>query len=214
MTRIFLLLVLLLGAAVSPAATDGEATPWYDVEVVVFKNNTLPPAENEIWPADPGSPDLTQAMELVPLPQTSPLPGDSQPFQQLDDTSLTLKPAAARLTASADYTPLLHLAWRQPVSAQADAPAVHVATEAGVGETPALDGAIQISRSRFLHVDVDLLFRESGDPSEAPPPFRLQQSRRINSGEVHYFDHPAFGLLVKLTPYEPPGQKDQRTSSR
>lgn len=214
MTRSSLLIVLLLNAAATLGATESEAPPWYDVEVVVFKNNTPPAAGNEIWPVDPGYPDLAQALELVPIPQTSPLPGDSQPFQQLGDSNLTLQPAAHRLTASPDYAPLLHLAWRQPVSAQADAPAVHIATDAAAGEMPALDGAIRVSRSRFLHVDVDVLFREAAEAGEAAPSFRLQQSRRIKSGEVHYFDHPFFGLLVKLTPYEPAGQKDNLSLPR
>jgi hypothetical protein len=214
MIRFVLFIALLLAAAAALGATDSDAPPWYDVEVVVFKNNTPLEAGNEIWPVDPGAPDLAQATELVPLPQTSPLPGDSQPFQQLGDTGLTLKTAAARLTASPDYAPLLHLAWRQPVSAQTDAPAVHVATEAAAGGTPALDGAIRLSRSRFLHIDVDLLYREIGDAGEEAAPFRLQQSRRVNSGEVHYFDHPAFGLLVKLTPYNPSGHKDTRDTPR
>ena len=34
--------------------------------------------------------------------------------------------------------------------------------------------------------------------------YRMQQSRRMRSGELHYLDHPVFGLVVKVTPYEPP----------
>jgi hypothetical protein len=210
MTRICLFIALLLTTAAATGAADTEAPPWYDVEVLVFKNNTPPGAADEVWPVDPGYPDLARATELVPPPGLNPLPGDTQPFQQLGDTSLTLTAAAARLTSSRDYAPLLHLAWRQPVTAQTDTPAVHVSSEATAGVAPALDGAIRVSRSRFLHIDVDLLYREPGAAGAGTTAelFRLQQTRRINSGEVHYFDHPVFGVLVKLTPYEPPGQKD------
>ncbi|HFA59175.1 MAG TPA: hypothetical protein ENJ83_00640 [Rhodospirillales bacterium] len=33
---------------------------------------------------------------------------------------------------------------------------------------------------------------------------RLHQRRRMRSGEIHYLDHPRFGILVLATPYEPP----------
>lgn len=33
---------------------------------------------------------------------------------------------------------------------------------------------------------------------------KLKQSRRMRSGELHYIDHPLFGLLVQVTPYKMP----------
>ena len=30
----------------------------------------------------------------------------------------------------------------------------------------------------------------------------LRQHRRMRSNELHYIDHPLFGLLVRITPYE------------
>ncbi len=32
----------------------------------------------------------------------------------------------------------------------------------------------------------------------------LQESRRMRSGELHFLDHPLFGVLVKVTSYKPP----------
>jgi len=32
----------------------------------------------------------------------------------------------------------------------------------------------------------------------------LKQSRRMRSGELHYIDHPLFGMLVQITPYKLP----------
>ncbi|WP_020408773.1 CsiV family protein [Hahella ganghwensis] len=58
-------------------------------------------------------------------------------------------------------------------------------------------------------------------PSEPDHPLRLKglipkefytihQARRMRSGEVHYFDHPMFGLLIKIVPAQitPTGQDD------
>lgn len=200
MIRAVPLILLLLFAGIALGA-DTDAPPWYDVELIVFKNKAPPAQNGELWPLDPGTPELAQATEL------SPPAAGAQAFQQLASPGQTLDSALARLSASRDYRPLLHLAWRQPVTAQADAPAVHVyggedraeGIETGAA-APAreLDGTVRVSRNRFLHVDVDLLLRE-----ESGRTFRLRQSRRVNSGELHYFDHPAFGALVKLTPHEP-----------
>ena len=30
----------------------------------------------------------------------------------------------------------------------------------------------------------------------------MTQSRRIHSGELHYLDHPLFGVLFEVTPYD------------
>ena len=39
---------------------------------------------------------------------------------------------------------------------------------------------------------------------EAIRGFELKESRRMRSGEIHYLDHPYFGLIVLVTPYELP----------
>jgi len=49
-------------------------------------------------------------------------------------------------------------------------------------------------------LDADYLPRETAVPTL----FRLTQSRRMRSGELHYLDHPLFGLLVQVRPYELP----------
>ena len=35
------------------------------------------------------------------------------------------------------------------------------------------------------------------------PNLGMRTSRRVSSGELQYFDHPYFGVLVLVTPYEP-----------
>ncbi len=84
-----------------------------------------------------------------------------------------------------------------------------------------LDGTIKLHLGRYLHLETDLLYRSSQPPAAAPavnntfllsideikpPPtqFRMQQTRRLRSGELHYLDHPMFGMLILITPYELP----------
>ena len=39
--------------------------------------------------------------------------------------------------------------------------------------------------------------------------YPLRQSRRMRSTELHYFDHPLFGMLIMITPYEPNGLQSE-----
>lgn len=40
-----------------------------------------------------------------------------------------------------------------------------------------------------------------------PTLFRLTQSRRMRSGEIHYLDHPLFGVLIQIRPLDNPPQR-------
>lgn len=81
--------------------------------------------------------------------------------------------------------------------------------------TNTVDGTITVSRDRYLHLEANLLFREAvrerkttrllsifNRDEQQPETFRMQQQRRIRAGELHYFDHPKFGLIARVTPYE------------
>lgn len=104
---------------------------------------------------------------------------------------------------------------------------------------PELDGKLQVSVKRFLHINTQLIFRskiiirteveagvEYNNPSfqtetettiltepiyepdfieqEIDQVFLMKQSRRMRSKRFHYFDHPMFGMLAIITPYELP----------
>lgn len=74
------------------------------------------------------------------------------------------------------------------------------------------DGIIRLRKSRFLHLDVD--FAYFPDVLEQPGPevrdgtagsvrlsadyVRLTESRRVKPDELHYFDHPLFGLIIQV----------------
>lgn len=80
-----------------------------------------------------------------------------------------------------------------------------------------LDGTLTLRRERFLHVDVDLGYRKTvpsaplpadADAAQAPPQSqpvtyyaRMTQSRRLRNDELHYLDHPLFGVLLVVSPY-------------
>ncbi len=88
---------------------------------------------------------------------------------------------------------------------------------------PSVEGAVRMYRTRYLHFEADLIyFRPRPDaegpkelPAEAeneehyvtekaviPTHFRLTESRRMRSREIHYLDHPLFGVVVEIRPFE------------
>jgi hypothetical protein len=105
---------------------------------------------------------------------------------------------------------------------------------AGTSPDPVLQGTLKLYRSRYLHLRADLVYSPPGQAYGANPPvrveprpgnpaatdagaaeqatpvfpgtvhYRMQQQRRMRSHELHYLDHPAFGMFVKITPVEIP----------
>lgn len=85
-----------------------------------------------------------------------------------------------------------------------------------------LDGLVALGLQRYLYVSLDLVYapeglapalqpaaRGSADDAAlagglAPPAeflgFRLRETRRLRSRELHYFDHPLFGVILLVTP--------------
>ncbi len=80
-----------------------------------------------------------------------------------------------------------------------------------------IDGAVRVRSGFYLHVDVDLFYFTAiplqnriikteqeilnYDPFGTMP-VRLQETRRIKLNELHYFDHPLFGLIIQVSRLE------------
>ncbi len=93
-----------------------------------------------------------------------------------------------------------------------------------------LEGLVTITLSRYLHTKVELVLRKPAEKAhllqqveELPEPeqqdffdmetellqnYGLTEQRRMRSRRLHYLDHPEFGMLVLITPYEAPEQQD------
>lgn len=89
-----------------------------------------------------------------------------------------------------------------------------------------LDGTVQLRRARFLHIDLDVVYRQplvepaaqavipfpiagsvtsAGEPI-GPPRYEVQwlkQSRQVRTGRMEYFDSPWLGVLVWVSEIEP-----------
>ncbi|MGE0080002.1 MAG: CsiV family protein [Thiohalomonadaceae bacterium] len=204
MLRSLFLAAGLLLALPLPAA---EKPPMYDVEVLVFSR---PSADigGERWP-DRSELSLREENEearTLGAPSTA-----GEPFRRLPAEALQLKQEYERLVTAADVEPILHLGWVQPGLARNQSVPVRIE---GKSETAgSVDGTLRVILSRYLHVEADLRYRRAEDVAadsesdifQAPQPlFRLKESRRMRSKEVHYLDHPLFGAVVLITPREAP----------
>lgn len=158
----------------------------YDVELIVFERSSKAAAMNESWPEDPGSPDLHNATHVTSAKGL---------YTMLPNAKRTLNSVAASMRqASGKPVQLTHMLWRQPAPSRKDATPVYIS---GKTKTGTLTGTVKVSSQRFLHLDLDLLLEAPGGP--APGRYRMQDSRVMRSGELHYIDHPTMGVLVRIT---------------
>lgn len=218
MLRATLLLALLLAPGLAAAR-------WYQVNVLVFRHNVESSAGGEQWPDMTALPDFSNSMDLITdLPAMGDEPHDAQAnngpgpiaFKALDRNERGLNDAERRLRNSSEYTPLLAAAWRQPSFGVSGAKRVHLvdidshagtravqATDqspAAVALTPHIEGTVTLKVARLMSVDVDFIYDHDGKP------VRLTATRGIKLREVHYFDHPLFGVLLQVVPYDLPDE--------
>ncbi|HLQ27114.1 MAG TPA: CsiV family protein [Acidiferrobacterales bacterium] len=208
MPRIWSTLLFYLLFATSIAAQQTGKGPSsekeeksYEIEVVVFENKLPELAGDEQWA--PLSPPVIAGLKDAIEPNDAPAASSSSPAP-------SLAPAVAALGRDPSYRILAHKLWVQTAEAEKDAKPVRIRSKQA-GE---LDGVMKLYVSRFLHLEVDLLFRgentanlnATANPSVtvvAPAGeqlYEISETRRVKSKEIHYFDHPKFGLVVRITP--------------
>jgi Peptidoglycan-binding protein, CsiV len=169
-------------------------------------------------------------LERGSAPATTEAPGTTEEpvettaapfhFRLLTPEEFELDGIYATLERLSAYTPLLHGGWVQPGLPEDQARAFDLSLLGTVNPR----GSIELYVSRFLHLNVDLSYQAQSvgeqygwhgtDPSSLgafslAPRYNLHAERRLRSGEVHYFDHPAFGVLVQIRP-SPPSQPEER----
>ena len=115
-----------------------------------------------------------------------------------------------------------HVRLRHPAPADATAPATAepMFIEQLIRPKPEIDGAIRIRGGFYLHADIDLSrFRVSPSANKIPPAppvdetagpeatqktrLELKETRRIKLNEIHYFDHPMYGVILQVSRLNP-----------
>ena len=202
--------------------------PQYEVEVLIFANRDFDPTEERFDEAPNGfGGDTAATLRDAPVfddsnfGATAPTTDALQPIDPLaaqraealrirllQPEQLKLGNEYRRLRAISAYVPLVHAGWVQPGLPEAEAQDFDLGTLGLLNPS----GTIRVHLSRFLHITLDLTYRADGavapagvgndglDELALAPSYHLVATRSARSGELHYFDHPAFGVLVRVTP--------------
>ena len=204
LTLIALLSVATLTASAQQATTT-QVLQNYDVELLVFR--TLNPnASPEEW-----SMEAAAAGQRLAIPDDEPSPFASSEPAPITTTSFpALAPARFKLTGiydtlrrSRNYQPLAHFGWTQPGYARNDAKLLTINSLVPAGS--GIVGQVALTRGRYLHLTLDLVYDAPGAAGEPAQRFVLRQSRRMRSNERHYLDSPRFGVIAIVTPSAPSG---------
>lgn len=176
---------------------QAQAQQWYHVEFIVFEQlNTV---TDEKWPE-------------MPLLEPAPLNSTMATSLIQPANNETLVSSAQRLNRSQGYRVHYHQAWQQPILQKRSAKAIAVQSEDAM-----IDGSIRLYKSTYLHAQLNLWLMENsglanswsdaspdGIDISAPRNPNLNESRRIRSKKIYFFDHPKLGALLKLTPIDTP----------
>jgi hypothetical protein len=181
--RLIAIVCLVFGFA---GVASGATTSNYDVEIVVFENQ-MPDLEGGENLASNRPRDLAADLSIAEVPPASPAESG-------------LLPAMRALEKDARYRVLAHQRWTQAADAKSATKPVRISDAA-----QKLDGVFRFYLSRFLHVEMNLVLQggAAANPGEELV-YRLQEHRRVRTQELHYFDHPKFGALVRVTPAAKP----------
>jgi len=205
---------ILLAVATLVAADRVRATD-YLIEVMLFENLSGDRGtERGLWFPKVG-PALSLGGEAAGAADFRPV-----------ESGLSLEEEARAIAGSRGYRVLRHFAWRQPGLGAREAQAIRVnvgsafdlylpedtapyerfvpASSAprpdrsrAIRSTP-LTGTLKVRLGRFLHMEALLVYT---DPEEQRS-YRLYESRKMRSTELHYIDNPRFGLLTRILPIE------------
>ncbi|MEM6817908.1 MAG: CsiV family protein [Pseudomonadota bacterium] len=170
-----------------------------------FNEFPEPPPEPE--------PDEAPIAETLPADGSVPLNEDGLPMTEaqmleaglleddkpliwtlLEEEQLDLAEAFERMRNSRDYKPLIHAGWRQPVYGKADATTLALERIADVPDELSAEASIYVER--FLHLTLDLELAKPSADSLGSVIYRLDERRKMRSGETHFFDHPRFGAIA------------------
>ena len=205
--QIFALLFRCLGKAGAAllllslcTAESFAAGRWYQVELIVFQQHGATSerfyqtAHRIVWPR--------RLVELSGYASLQALQANPVSYRKIRSADWTLHWSERQLKR-AGYAPILHVSWLQQVGKNRVSNAVHIYTTDGQGDYP-LNGYVRIQRGNYLHLLVDLEYTRDITDSDSGAfrsvVYRLQEKRRIKLNEIHYLDHPRFGVIAEVRP--------------
>ncbi len=191
---------------------DDSIVPGSHFRLIAIQNLFHDPEQTDV------EPELTSEG-----PKAGLSPEDAADYALMNE--LELSEESSRIGNSSNYALLAHMAWIQPGYAREDAITFPLAELAGPAS--GLHGDLTLQLSRYLHLQFDLAIDEqpetpaeestaplealvsfpdswgSGETQPLAPEYRITEKRRMRSGELHYIDHPKFGVLTRISKVKP-----------
>ncbi|NVK39714.1 MAG: hypothetical protein HWE39_00595 [Oceanospirillaceae bacterium] len=173
----------------------GAEEPWYKIEVLVFAHTSPAALKEQDWRAL----EIPRRADAIELGNNG-----NGAYQRLPANNLVLTAEKNRLTEEADYHTLFHGAWYQPVGDAASALPVRLrGGKLMPNNAYELDGYVTLDLDEYLNIHPDLYYSfkapaGSGASDDKILSANLKTSRRIEVDEIHYIDHPLFGMLVVI----------------
>ncbi|MBB6153773.1 hypothetical protein HDC30_000967 [Pseudomonas sp. JAI115] len=179
--RLFRSLTLLL-ALVAPSVF---ADDLYQVEMILVRQNAVPAIVSRAAPEDWAA-----------------------GAQRLGDDSLrtpALGDVASKLSASGDYSVLMHKAWQQPLGEAPTKVAVSDGKEQ-FGQFP-IEGTLEMKLGRFTDVNADFWVNQIDANGMVTASEHLKQDSHTKNGQLNYLDNGHLALLIKITSLTAPAPR-------
>lgn len=193
--------LMLLFAASLPAQAA------YVAELIIFEHTATSAWLEESWPMQPARLDSSEKDITL-----SSVMGNG--WQQLGEGQWQMRDVLRRLSAAGSYRPLVQAAWQLPTQGRDEANTLTLPEGMSSSGLP-VQARIKIYKQKFEHVELEVQVekrlppalreafmkhnRLSADQLGDSWRFRLQESRKIKPGELQYFDHPLFGVILLIT---------------
>jgi len=185
--RLFRSLTLLLTPLLmTVAAPVAFADDTYQVEMILVRQNAVPAIVSRAAPEDWAA-------------GAQRLGNDSQRTPALNDV-------VSKLTASGEYTVLMHKAWQQSLG---EAPAKVAVSEGQeqFGQFP-IEGTLEMKLGRFTDVTADFWVNKIDANGLVTASERLRQDSHTKNGQLNYLDNGHLALLIKITSLTAPAPRE------
>ncbi|QZP30188.1 CsiV family protein [Pseudomonas sp. DR48] len=175
--RLFRLLTLLTTLLITSFAPTAFADDLYQIEMILIRQNAVPAIVSKAAPED----WAVGAQRISPDSLRTP----------------SLNGEVAKLTASTDYTVLLHKAWQQTLGEEATKVAINDGKEQ-FGQFP-IEGTLALKLGRFTDVDADFWVNQIDANGLVTASERLKQNSHTKNGQLNFLDNGHLALLIKIT---------------
>jgi hypothetical protein len=183
----------------------------YIADMVVFEHRTTDAWLEEYWPLLPLKLD-TKAGDIDLSPNISGFG-----WKWLNSGSATMRTLEQRLNSVGSYHTIAKASWIQPAQNRESGKTAVLQTTHPDNATP-IQVRVLIHKQKFEHIQIEaqiektiptgvrevFAIKNKQELSHLPETWRftLSESRKLKTGEVNYFDHPQFGVLILLTSTE------------